>query len=111
MQSIRQDKIGHLIQKELSEIFQQNGVTFFGKAFVTVTVVRVTADLGVARIYMSVFATQDKEQLIHTLNMRAPEVRNLLGQRVRHQLRKIPEPRFYLDDSLDHEERITDLLK
>jgi ribosome-binding factor A len=64
-----------------------------------------------AKVYLSLFPTKDKEQILEGINKASREIRGLLGRRVRHQLRAIPELRFYLDDSLDYIEKIDKLLK
>lgn len=78
---------------------------------VTVTKVYVTPDLGLARIYLSLFAVKDKAELMKTITGHTTEIRGKLGKRIRHQLRVVPGLRFYEDDSLDYIDRIDSLLK
>jgi ribosome-binding factor A len=110
METNRQKKIARLLQKDLGEILQLNGRTWFPGAMLTVTKVNVTADLSIARVYVSIFGKEAKV-IIKQLEMQAKEVRKQLGLRVKNQLRHIPELRFYVDDSLDYIENIEKLLR
>ncbi|MGL5890357.1 MAG: 30S ribosome-binding factor RbfA [Bacteroidia bacterium] len=111
MDSTRQQKFSRLIQKEMADIFQKDTRSTFGPVMITVTMVRVSPDLGVAKIYVSLFPVKDKEQMLQLIKDHAHELRRNLGTRIRHQARVIPELIFYLDDSLDYAERIDELLK
>lgn len=111
MDSTRQLKYARLIQKEISEIFQRNGADFYGKAFVTVTGSRVSPDLGLAKVYLSVFGSKDAQGVVDQIETHHKEIRRELGNRIRHQARIIPELKFYLDDSLDYAEKIDKLLR
>lgn len=111
MYTTRQNKISRLIQKELSEIFQKEMSGIFGNMLVTVTVVRVSPDLAVAKVYLSIYSTQGTEGVLDSLKTNIKQIRNFLGQRIRHQVKKIPELIFYKDDSLDYIDRIDELLK
>ncbi len=111
MESIRQQKVARLIQKELSEMFQHDGMTYSGGGLLTITTVKVTSDLSIARVYLSIFGAADKKAVIDNLKSATKEIRYKLGQRVKMQLRIIPELKFMEDDSLDFIERIDDLLK
>lgn len=110
MDSTRQSKIARLIQRELSEMFQQQTRATHG-ILVSVSGVRISPDLSVARAYLSIFPPQRSEELLANINANVKSVRYELGTRVRHQLRIIPELKFFLDDSLDYVEHIDDLLK
>ncbi|MCF8299149.1 MAG: 30S ribosome-binding factor RbfA [Saprospiraceae bacterium] len=110
MESQRQLKISKLIQKDLGEIFQMEGRNY-GGVLITVTKVKVTRDLGLARVYLSLFATPDKEILFEKIKLRTKEIRHQLAQRVKHQLRTVPVLQFFMDDSLDYIENIDKLLK
>lgn len=109
--SIRQHKINGLLQQELASIFQSKRVEFFGGLFISVTVVRVSPDLGSAKVYLSIMEKVDRAQVIKELNGRTKLVRKLLGERVGKQLRRTPELFFFLDDSLDYAETINKILK
>jgi ribosome-binding factor A len=111
MESIRQNKISRLIQKEMSEMFQAELGNIRGHAMITVTQVSVTSDLSIARIYLSLFATQDKEALFKKVTENQREIRHLLAKRVKKQLRVVPNLEFHIDDTLDYIEHIEDLLK
>ena len=78
---------------------------------VSVSAVRISPDLSVCRGYLSVFPSEKGSEIVETLNQNSKSIRFELGNRVRHQLRIIPELRFYIDDSLDYLERIDELLK
>lgn len=110
MDSTRQQKISRLIQKELSEMFVQQTKLTRG-LLVTVSAVRVSPDLSIASAYLSIFPSEKGEETIKNINGNVKVIRYDLGQRVRHQLRIIPELRFFLDTSLDYLEHIDALLK
>jgi ribosome-binding factor A len=110
MESTRQSKIARLIQKELSEIFLLQAKSMNG-VLVSVTAVRVSPDLSIARVYISVFPSERGDEIVKNLNDNMRSIRFELGNRLRHQLRIIPELKFFIDDSLDYLERIDELLK
>ena len=110
MDSTRQNKIARLIQKELGDIFLKMTKETRG-VLVSVSIVRVSPDLGIAKAYLSVFPSEKGGEIVETLNQNSKSIRFELGNRVRHQLRIIPELRFYIDDSLDYIENIDKLLK
>lgn len=110
MQDTRQNKIARLLQKELSQIFQEQTRSMHG-VMVSVTHVRISPDLSVCTAHLSIFPSERSEELLANINKNAAQVRYNLGQRVRHQLRIIPELRFYIDDSLDYIDHIDELLK
>jgi ribosome-binding factor A len=109
METKRQEKISKLIQKDLGTILQQKSVEM-GNPMITVTKVNVTSDLSLARVYVSLFATGDKKETLALIKSHGKEIRFELGKRVKNQLRKVPDLQFFLDDSLDHIERIDELL-
>ena len=110
MESNRQAKIARLIQKELSEIFRQQTAKTHG-VLVSVSAVRVSPDLSIARAYLSVFPSEKGAEMIESINKSAQTVRYELAQLVRYQLRKTPALQFYLDDSLDYIDNIDKLLE
>lgn len=110
MESTRQAKISRLIQKELSEIFRQQTAKLKG-VIVSVSTVKVSPDLSSARAYLSVFPSAKAQEVIDSINQSSRTIRYELGQKVRFQLRRIPELYFHLDDSLDYIENIDNLLK
>lgn len=111
MDSTRQQKYNRLFQKEIGELFQREGYNFFGKAFVTVTNVRVSPDLGIARVYLSIFGAPDSKMVMAQIDKHNKEIRKQFGAQIRHQARIVPELKFFLDDSLDYVEKIEKLLK
>ncbi|TWV14030.1 30S ribosome-binding factor RbfA [Bacteroidaceae bacterium HV4-6-C5C] len=110
METTRQNKIARLLQKELSDIFLLQAKSMPG-VLVSVSAVRISPDLSVARAYLSVFPSDKGEELIKNINGSMKSIRYELGTRVRHQLRIIPELKFFIDDSLDYLEKIDALLK
>ena len=109
MESTRQAKISRLLQKELSEIFRQQTAKTHG-VLISVSAVRVSPDLSIARAYMSVFPSDKGETILAHINRSAQQIRYELAQKVRYQLRKTPELTFFIDDSLDYIEHIDNLL-
>ncbi|MCM1309700.1 MAG: 30S ribosome-binding factor RbfA [Bacteroides sp.] len=109
MESTRQAKIARLLQKELSEIFRQQTAKMHG-TMVSVSSVKVSPDLSVAKAYLSVFPSEQAPEVIESVNAQAKTIRYDLAQRVRFQLRRCPELQFYLDDSIDYLENIDRLL-
>ena len=111
MESTRQSKVARQIQKDISEIINAHSKELFPGKMFTVTAVRVTNDLGLAKIYISVFPSEENEKVVKELNEHIGLFRNELGHRMRNQVKKIPEIIFYLDDTLDYLENIEKLLK
>lgn len=110
METTRQNKISRLIQKELSEIFLLQTKSMNG-VLVSVSAVRISPDMSIARVYLSVFPSERNQEIVKNINDNMKSIRYELGTRVRHQLRIIPELKFFVDDSLDYAERIDELLK
>jgi ribosome-binding factor A len=110
METKRLSKIERLLQKELSEIFQRQTQAMPG-TLISVSAVRVSPDLSVAKAYLSIFPSDKGKELLKAVQTNTKSVRYDLGQRVRMQLRKIPELSFFIDDSLDYLENIDSLLK
>ena len=110
MESTRQAKIARLIQKELSEILRLETAKTHG-ILVSVSSVKVSPDLSIARSYLSIFPSAKGQEILDNINRNARTIRYELAQRVRFQLRKTPELTFHLDDSLDYIENIDNLLK
>lgn len=107
MDSRRLKKVSTLLQETLSEILAKEGVNIYGsKCLVTVTNVVVTPDLSVARFYFSLFNAEDNDVVMAALHKNSSKLRGLLGNKSRHQLRKIPEIEFYLDDTLEYVAKI-----
>ena len=110
MQETRQNKIARLLQKELSVIFQEQTRAMHG-VMVSVTRMKISPDLSICTAYLSIFPSERGEELLANIEKNNQQIRYTLGQRVRHQLRIVPELRFFIDDSLDYIERIDELLK
>lgn len=110
MASIRQEKISNLIKRELAIIFQKESKNWFGGKFITVTKVDVTSDLGLAKVYLSFLASNDLDADLKKVDKENWRVRKALASKVGKQLRKIPELRFLIDNSLDYLNEIERLL-
>lgn len=110
MDSNRQNKVARLIQKDLSTIFQKQTRQTRG-ILVSVSVVRISPDLSVAKAYLSIYPSEKAQEILDNINAHASEIRYELGTLERHQLRIIPELKFFIDDSLDYVENIDKLLK
>ena len=111
MESIRQQKVARLLQKEIGEIFSLQKVSLGISSMVSVTQVRVSPDLGIAKSYLSLFPSSNREEDLDKIRQKSSEIRYVLGKENRKQLRHIPELHFYLDDSFDYAEKIDQLLK
>jgi ribosome-binding factor A len=111
MESERLKRLSSVLQQDLAEIFVGIGKKYFKGVLLSVTKVRITPDLSVARVYISIFPMPDKILAMETIENHHHEVKQELARRTRHQLRKMPELRFHLDDSLDYEEDIDRLLR
>jgi len=111
MESTRQKKVARLLQKELAEILRKKTTELARGKMLTVTTVRVSPDLGLAKIYLSIFPSENSESILENITDNTPRIRNELGGKIRNQLRIIPEIAFYLDDSLDYIDNIDTLLK
>ena len=110
MQETRQNKIARLLQKELSVIFQEQTRSMHG-VMVSVTRTKISPDLSICTAYLSIFPSERGEELLNNIEKSNQQIRYTLGQSIRHQLRIVPELRFFIDDSLDYIERIDELLK
>jgi ribosome-binding factor A len=111
MDSTRQQKISRLLQKDIGEILMRLDKDILKGRMLSVTVVRISPDMGLAKVYLSIFPSDGAEAFLSELKHHTKHIRNLLGQRVRNQLRIVPELAFFIDDSLDYVNRIDELLK
>ena len=109
--STRQLKVAREIQKDLAEIIRSKGMAAFGGAMVTVSEVRVSPDLSLAKVFVSIFPSAKAESVMQTLRENVRSLRGELGRLVAKQLRIVPELAFLLDSSLDYAEHIDELLK
>ncbi|NUM32417.1 MAG: 30S ribosome-binding factor RbfA [Bacteroidetes bacterium] len=110
MRGKRTDKIARQIQRDLSEIFNLLSSRYFENAFITVMEVRVSADLGVAKVYLGIMNSTKKNETFGLIEFYNPQIRKMLGEKMRNQLRKIPVLQFFLDTTLDQAEHIEKLL-
>lgn len=110
MQETRQNKISRLLQKELSLIFQGQTRMLHG-VLVSVTRVRISPDLSVCTAYLSVFPSEKASEIVDNITKNTQTLRYELGTRIRHQMRIVPELRFFVDDSLDYIDHIDELLR
>ena len=109
--STRQLKVGREIQKDLAELIRSKGMGAFGGALVTVSEVRVSPDLSVAKVFVSVFPSEKQGPVMALLEENKKSLRGELGHQVAKQFRIVPELSFLLDTSLDYAEHIDQLLK
>lgn len=108
--STRQNKISRLIQREMADILlKMNKAQFSGK-LISVTIVRITKDLGIARIYLSIFPSEFAKDILEEIRSQSKQLRGELGRKVGRSLRVIPDLEFYVDDSLDYIDNIDKLL-
>lgn len=111
MDSIRQNKVSRLIQRDLSAMFQVECKEYCAGAMLSVTAVRVSPDLSYAKIYLSIFPSNLVDAVMKSLDESNRNIRFILGRKVGKQMRIIPELRFFVDDSLDYIDKIDTLLK
>lgn len=111
MESTRQKKVSKLIQKELADIFLRKGNEIAPGKLVSITVVRLSPDLSFAKVFLSIFPSENQTEVFNTIKDLSPKLRFELGQKIRTQLRIVPELAFFIDDSLDYIDNIDKLLK
>jgi len=112
----RHKQIAHLIQQNLSEIIQKQGASLYGNILVTVVDVKLTQDLSIARIYLTIYNNPDPDKyigikIIELFNSNKSMFRKFLGNRIKNKVRKIPELEFYKDTTLDKVFKIEELLR
>ncbi|MCF0164482.1 MAG: 30S ribosome-binding factor RbfA [Bacteroidales bacterium] len=110
-ETTRQLKVAEQIKRDLAEIIRLRGMSAFEGALVTVSGVKITPDLALAKVYVSIFPSAKSASVMKIIEDNAKSFRGELGRRVAKQLRIVPELAFYLDDSLDYVEHIDELLK
>jgi ribosome-binding factor A len=111
MESTRQKKVSKLIQKELADIFLRKNKELAPGKLITITIVRVSPDLSFAKVFLSIFPSANQTEIINSIKEHTHKIRFELGQKIRTQLRIVPEIAFYVDDSLDYIDNIDKLLK
>jgi ribosome-binding factor A len=109
MESKRQRQVAKQIQKDLGEIFQKDLKQLFNGAFVTITDVKTTPDLAIARVYLSFLLAKDREGVLQIIRENTKVIRNFLGERVRHQLRIVPNLQFFIDDTAEYAQKMDTL--
>ena len=109
--TVRQQKFSRLIQKELSDIFQRDQRGLLGNSFITIVDVRVSPDLSVAKVYISMMLAPDKKAVLEKLDLHRKEIRKALGDRIRNQARIIPELAFFIDEVEEKAQRMDEILK
>lgn len=111
MESIRQKQIGELIRRQFSMILTEEGKYIYGDVLVTVTGVKMSPDLGLAKIYLSIFNSDHHQEIILMMEEHYARLKQALHQKLRKQLRIMPEMRFYIDDTLTEVYRLEALFK
>lgn len=109
--SVRQQKYGRLIQKELSDIFLREKRSVLDNAFITIAEVKMSPDLSVAKVFLSMTLAKNKNVVLASINSHKSEIRKALGDRIRNQARIVPELVFIIDEVEENAQRIEDLLK
>jgi ribosome-binding factor A len=109
--TVRQQKYGRLIQKELSDIFLKDKKGFLGNAFITIAEVRLSPDLSIAKVYLSLTLSKDKEAVLKNIQHHKSEIRKALGDRIRNQARIIPDLLFFIDEVEETAQRMEDLIR
>lgn len=110
-ESKRQQRFANIIQKDLAELFQRDGNNWAPGAFITITKVRVTPDLSIARTYLSFLNSNTAQENLEQIRQKTSEIRYKLGAKVRHDIKSVPLLEFYLDDTneyTDHMDKIFD---
>jgi ribosome-binding factor A len=107
----RQKQVAGVIQEELNDIFNRMSLTMIDGGMVSISGVKITPDLLEARVYLSLFQVGDPKKVIHYFEERKPEIKRELSARVKHQLRRIPELKFFHDDTLDQVFKIEEIFK
>lgn len=109
--TVRQQKYGRLIQKELSDIFLKDKRGFLGNVFITIAEVKLSPDLSVAKVYLSLTLAKDKNAVLQNIQHHKSEIRKALGDRIRNQARIVPDLIFFIDEVEDNAQRIENLIK
>lgn len=107
----RQKQVAGVIQEEMNSIFQRMGLTMVDGGMVSISNVKLTPDLLEARIYLSLYQVGSAEKVIRYFEERKPEIKRELSSRVKHQLRRMPELKFFHDDTLDQVFRIEEIFR
>jgi ribosome-binding factor A len=111
MDSKRQLQISELIKRSFAPIFQEQGPYMYGKAFVTVTSVKITPDLAQAKVYLSIYNAEDKNLVLHQVIKHTHVLKQNLASRIKNQIRRIPQIFFYFDETIDEMYKVDNLFK
>jgi ribosome-binding factor A len=111
MQTTKQKKVAGVIREALSEIFQRENLSMVGGGMVTISDVTVSPDLLIARIYLSLYQVKNPKEFMKSLEQHGAELRHRLGNKIRNQVRRIPELHFHLDETMDHVFRLEEIFK
>lgn len=111
MESNRQKKIAGILQQDLADVLQRAAADGLKGVIISVTKVKVTADLSVAKVYLSIFPNKNNDALLSGIRSNTPLIRHELAQRTKNQLRRMPQLDFFIDDSLDYIDGIEQSLK
>jgi ribosome-binding factor A len=101
MDSKRQAQVGELIKRSFAPVFQEHGIYIYGQALVSVTSVKVTPDLAMAKVYLSVFNAADKDEVLRKINNHTHVLKQALAGRIKNQIRRIPQIHFYIDETIE----------
>jgi len=109
--TMRQQKYAKLIQKELSDIFLRDKRGIINNAFITIAEVKMSPDLSIAKVYISMTLAKDKKLVLAQINDHKPEIRKALGDRIRNQARIVPDLLFFIDEVEESAQRMEELIK
>ena len=111
METIKQKKIASLIKEVLGEIFQRENLSVTQGGMITISQVEISPDLVIAKVYLSFFQVKNQQEILDSLQKSENELRRKLGNRIRNQVRRIPELHFYVDDSLEQVFKMEEIFK
>lgn len=111
MSDLRRQRLLKQFHKDMSDIFLKINKNFFNDKMISVSEVRLTSDLSIAKIYLSCFPSKDPDIFLDKVNSLKNKIRFELGNKIKNQMRKVPELRFFIDNSFDEIEKIDELLK
>ena len=107
----RQKQVAGVILHELNDVFQRQGLSMLNGGMVSIADVKVTPDLLEARVYLSFFQIDNKAEALKRIEDKTGFIKKELGERVKHQLRRIPDLKYFIDDTLDHVFRMEELFR
>ncbi len=110
-ESIRQKKIAGVVQEALNEIFQKLGLNIIDGGMVSISNVSITPDLLIARVSLSFYNIEEPQKALDKMHISLSEIRYQLGNKIKNQVRRVPELEFFIDESLDQAFKIEELLR